>query len=66
MKVAEIMTTSLVTVSLDDTLEKIKGIFDQIGFHHVLALGGSKLYGVISDRDVLRHLSPSDISHISP
>ena len=46
------------TVSMDDTLEKIKSLFTQHKFHHVLVLDEGRLIGVISDRDVLKQISP--------
>jgi acetoin utilization protein AcuB len=55
----EIMTARVVTVEADDTLEAIKQIFDSVKFHHVLVIDSSKkLIGIISDRDLLRALSP--------
>jgi acetoin utilization protein AcuB len=54
-----VMTTRLVTVELDDPLEVVKRIFDSVKFHHLLVVDtGKKLCGVISDRDLLRALSP--------
>jgi acetoin utilization protein AcuB len=54
-----VMTTRLVTVELDDPLEVVKRIFDSVKFHHLLVVdAGKKLCGVISDRDLLRALSP--------
>ena len=59
MKLCSIMSTRLVTVELDDTLEVVKLIFDSARFHHLLVVdAGKKLLGVISDRDLLRALSP--------
>jgi acetoin utilization protein AcuB len=58
MTVAEIMTPHLVTVGMDDTLEQIQELFHQHHFHHLMVASGSHLRGVISDRDVLRHVSP--------
>src|SRR5271165_580985 len=53
------MTTRVVTVELDDSLEVVKEIFDSMKFHHLLVVDtGNKLCGVISDRDLLRALSP--------
>ena len=54
----EIMSRRIVTVELDDTLEAIKKIFDSTKFHHLLVVEEGKLWGVISDRDLLRALSP--------
>ena len=58
MKVSEIMTRRVVTVSMDDSLQYINSIFEQTGFHHVLVVQRDVVVGVISDRDVLKHLSP--------
>ena len=54
-----VMTTRLVTVELDDTLAVVKQIFDSVKFRHLLVVDShKKLCGVISDRDLLRALSP--------
>lgn len=58
MQVHEYMTTKLVTVEMDDTLETVRDIFDNTGFHHLLVVDGGSVVGVLSDRDLLRHLSP--------
>lgn len=59
MSLAGVMTTRLVTVEIDDPLEVVKQIFDSVKFHHLLVVDpGKKLCGVISDRDLLRALSP--------
>lgn len=53
------MSSRVVTVELDDSLETVKGIFDSARFHHLLVVGSDKkLLGVISDRDLLRAISP--------
>ena len=59
MHVEEIMRKSIVTVEMDDTLEEIKAIFDNVSFHHLLVTESDKLFGVISDRDLLKNLSPT-------
>ena len=59
MKLGEIMTTRIVTVEFDDSLATVKEIFDSLRFHHLLVIGSDKkLCGVISDRDLLRAISP--------
>ena len=59
LSLAGVMTTRLVTVEIDDSLEVVKQIFDSVKFHHLLVVdSGKKLCGVISDRDLLRALSP--------
>ncbi|WP_042302883.1 CBS domain-containing protein [Paraburkholderia kururiensis] len=58
MEIREIMTTRVVMVSFDDTLATVKHIFDSAKFHHVLVVEDGELQGVVSDRDLLRALSP--------
>jgi acetoin utilization protein AcuB len=59
MPVSDIMTARIVTVELDDRLEVVKDIFDTVKFHHLLVLDEhKKLCGVVSDRDLLKALSP--------
>jgi acetoin utilization protein AcuB len=58
MKIASIMTKGFVSVSLDDNLLTIKNIFEYASFHHLLVVDNKKLSGVISDRDLLKALSP--------
>ena len=59
MNVDQIMSTRLVTAKMDDPLKKVKKIFDKTHFHHLMVVDGSKLYGIISDRDLLEALSPN-------
>ncbi len=59
MSVEKIMTKPLVTITLDDTLRKVKGIFDSTRFHHLLVVESDELFGVISDRDLLKAISPN-------
>src|ERR1700692_404115 len=59
MHVRDIMTVRVVTVEMDDPLSMVKQIFDSTKFHHLLVVNEDrKLYGVVSDRDFLRALSP--------
>lgn len=57
MQIKDIMTTRVVTVEMDDKLSAVKEIFDQLKFHHVLVNDNNRLYGVISDRDLLKAIS---------
>lgn len=52
------MTGKVMKISMDDTLKKIHGLFESHKFHHLLVVEGDKLIGVISDRNLLRELSP--------
>ena len=59
VSVQEIMTKRVVTVEMDDSLSTIKGIFDAASFRHLLVVDAEKkLCGIVSDRDLLRALSP--------
>jgi acetoin utilization protein AcuB len=53
------MTNKIVTVELDDSLAMVKEIFDNLKFHHLLVVESDKLVGVVSDRDLLKALSPN-------
>ena len=59
MSVREIMSQPVVTVEMDDSLKKVKEIFDNSRFHHLLVVESGKLFGVISDRDLLKAISPN-------
>jgi acetoin utilization protein AcuB len=59
MSLKGVMTTRLVSVEIDDPLAVVKQIFDSVKFHHLIVVDSNKkLCGVISDRDLLRALSP--------
>ena len=59
MALCDIMTARIVSVEMDDKLEVVKEIFDTKRFHHLLVVDEHKrLSGIISDRDLLRALSP--------
>ncbi|MES2624800.1 MAG: CBS domain-containing protein [Pseudomonadota bacterium] len=59
MQVRDFMTCKVVCVELDDTLNVVKEIFDNTRFHHLLVVDNHKLRGVISDRDLLKAISPN-------
>jgi len=58
LTLADIMTRRIVTVDMDETLGGVRAIFDRYRFHHVLVVHEGKLAGVLSDRDLLKHISP--------
>ncbi len=59
MKLEQIMNTNVVVVGMDDTVETMQELFKRHRFHHLLVLGeGSIVVGVVSDRDLLKALSP--------
>lgn len=59
MNLEDVMSKNVVSVELDDTLQSVKVIFDHSRFHHLLVVQSGQLYGVISDRDLLKVLSPN-------
>lgn len=58
MNIAEIMTDRVATISMDDPLSVVKNAFDNSRFHHLLVVDTDVLVGVISDRDLLKAMSP--------
>lgn len=56
--VNRLMTSTVVTVEMDDSLSVVKDIFDNTSFHHLLVVNDKRLLGVVSDRDLLKALSP--------
>ena len=59
MNVSEIMSKNVVSVEMDDMLSEVKAIFENTRFHHLLVIENSKLMGIISDRDLLKAISPN-------
>jgi acetoin utilization protein AcuB len=59
MRIEDLMKKSVVTVQMDDSLKTVKEIFDKLRFHHLLVVESGELVGVISDRDLLKALSPN-------
>jgi len=58
MDIRDAMTTRVATVAMDDRLSVIKDIFEQARFRHLLVQEEGELMGIISDRDLLRAISP--------
>ena len=58
MTVSFVMTKKVFKVRMDDTIGTIHEILENANFHHLLVVEGNKLVGVISDRDVLKAVSP--------
>jgi len=57
MIVEKIMSKSVVTIGMDDSLRKVKDIFERKRFHHLIVIEDDKVFGVISDRDLLKSIS---------
>jgi len=59
MTVDSVMTREVIAVGMDDSIATIRGILEAANFHHLLVVDRHrKLVGVLSDRDVLRVISP--------
>jgi acetoin utilization protein AcuB len=58
MKISAVMTKRVVSVGMDDSLRAVRDTFARHGFHHLLVLDKGRVRGVVSDRDLYRHLSP--------
>ena len=59
MLIRDIMTKRVVTIEMDDKLSVVKDIFDNAKFRHLLVIEDDKLFGVVSDRDLLKAISPN-------
>ncbi len=58
MKVRDIMSRPVRTVDMDRTVLELDRIFEKLEFHHVVVVDRGRPIGVVSDRDVLRSVSP--------
>lgn len=56
--IKSIMTREVVSVSMDETLERVRAVFEADRFHHLIVTEHGLPVGVLSDRDVLKCLSP--------
>ena len=63
--VREIMTTDFVTLREDEALLDATLIFVRAGFRHIPILNGTRLVGIVTERD-LKHYTPSILSGIPP
>jgi len=58
IRVIELAARDLVTIGLDETLGWARKLFEHHRFHHIVVVDGGRIVGVLSDRDLLKHLSP--------
>ena len=56
--VESIMTRDVFAVRMDDTIGTIQEILSHAAFHHLLVVEDHKLVGILSDRDILKNISP--------
>ncbi|MBD3670137.1 MAG: CBS domain-containing protein [Gammaproteobacteria bacterium] len=64
MKITEIMTRDIVVVGVNENLAMVKRLFTSDKFHHLLVVDKENIVGVISDRDLLKAISPFIGTHI--
>jgi acetoin utilization protein AcuB len=57
-KVRDLMTGEVIRIGMDATLQKAQRVFNERRFHHLIVVEDDKPVGVISDRDLLKNLSP--------
>ena len=59
MTLGNIMTRQVTTIGMDNTVAAIQKIFERVRFHHLIVVSEDhEVMGVISDRDLLKQLSP--------
>ena len=58
MNITEIMSSPIKSVTLDDFLKDVKGIFDENDIRHLIVIEEGDLFGIISERDLLINISP--------
>lgn len=60
MKIENLMSKNLLTLSMDSSLSKVKALFDSNKIHHLIITDDDGLVtGVMTDRDLYKHLSPT-------
>ncbi len=58
MSISQIMSTRVVSVHMDDSLQSLRELFAATGFHHLVVVNDNILKGIISDRDLMKAVSP--------
>ena len=58
MTVQQIMIRQVITVEMDEHLLALRDVFLQHNCHHLMVVDARRLVGVVSDRDLLRNISP--------
>jgi len=59
MKISEIMTTNVIRAQESTTVQEASDKFTEHGIHHIPVVDANdRLVGILSDRDVVRNISP--------
>jgi len=57
--ISDIMTSPAETITMDHSVEAIRDLFEANKYHHLIVIGDDgECAGVISDRDLLKSISP--------
>lgn len=57
--IEDIMTSPVESVQMDDSVAMIRDVFERSHYHHLVVVGDrGECAGVISDRDLLKNISP--------
>lgn len=56
ISVDKIMTTEVITIEPEDTMDKVKKVFDRHNIHHIPIVEEAKVVGIISKTDYLKLL----------
>ena len=56
--VGAIMTSRVITIQMDETLQVIRDLFQKVKFHHLVVVAEGKVVGIISDRDFFKAMNP--------
>ena len=58
MQVSQLMSKKLITIAPDESIEQAVKMLRRRGVRHLLVMDGSRLVGILSDRDIKRALDP--------
>lgn len=58
MQIKDIMSTNVVSIDPDVLLSDLQNLFNNVSFHHLIVTEENELLGIISDRDLLKSISP--------
>ena len=59
LTVSDVMTQPVVMITMDDSIRVIRDMFERNRYHHLIVQGDNhECVGVISDRDLLKNISP--------
>ncbi len=56
--VSSVMTSDLITVAANASVAEARDLLQQHGIHHLLVMHDKRVVAVLSDRDILRSISP--------